>query len=254
MPASACSVTNFTRLTIDQGAAWSIAGNATGLGAIGTIAGFTFNDTIDLTGFVAVNETFNGGKLVLTDAGAKHTATLNIAGSFASGDFQITSDNIDGTDITIPQTASWTGASGDWNTAASWDTNAVPSGVDIAVIAAKGNITVGVAAGKSIPITDVIVGAAGDVLDVEGTLAPTGTVTVKAGHINLGSECHHQGRHDCRPDRLRDHRQWRHIRRRNHSGAIEYRDCWWSAGFCRRAQRVRNWRHGVGGHQPDHGR
>jgi hypothetical protein len=182
------SVTNFTRLTIDQGAAWSIAGNATGLGAIGTIAGFTFNDTIDLTGFVAVNETFSGGKLVLTDAGAKHTATLNIAGSFASGDFQITSDNIDGTNITIPQTASWTGASGDWNTAASWDTNAVPSGVDIAVIAAKGNITVGLAAGKSIPITDVIVGAAGDVLDVEGTLVPTGTVTVKAGHINLGSD------------------------------------------------------------------
>jgi hypothetical protein len=181
------SVTNFTRLTIDQGAAWSIAGNATGLGAIGTIAGFTFNDTIDLTGFVAVKETFNSGKLVLTDALNK-TATLNIAGSFTSGDFQITPDNADGTDITIPQTASWIGASGDWNTAGSWSTKAVPSGVDIAVIAAGGSVTIGVAAGESIPITDVIVGAAGDVLDVEGTLVPTGTVTVNAGHINLGSK------------------------------------------------------------------
>ena len=180
------SVTNFTRLTIDQGAAWSIAGNATGLGAIGTIAGFTFNDTIDLTGFVAVSETFNNGTLVLTDS-ANATATLNIEGAFTSGDFQITSDNIDGTDITIPQTASWTGASGDWNTAASWSTKAVPSGVDIAVIAGTASVTVGVKAGESIPITDVIVGAAGNVLDVEGTLTPSGTVTVNAGHIILGS-------------------------------------------------------------------
>jgi hypothetical protein len=181
------SITNFTRLTIDAGAAWSIAGNAAGLGTIGTIAGFTFNDTIDLTGFVAVSETFNNGKLVLTDA-VKATATLNIAGSFTSGDFQITSDNIDGTDITIPQTIAWTGASGDWNTAANWSTKAVPSGVDTAVIAAGGSVTIGVAAGDSIAITDVLVGAAGDVLDVEGTLVPTGTVTVKAGLINLGSK------------------------------------------------------------------
>ena len=109
------SVTNFARLMIDHGAAWNIAGNATGLGAIGTIAGFTFNDTIDLTGFVAVSETFNSGTLVLTDS-AKATATLNIEGTFTSGDFQITSDNIDGTDITIPQTIAWIGASNDWNT------------------------------------------------------------------------------------------------------------------------------------------
>ena len=128
------SVTNFTRLMIDPGAAWNIAGNATGLGAIGTIAGFTFNDTIDLTGFVAVSETFNSGTLVLTDS-AKATATLNIEGTFTSSDFQITSDNIDGTDITIPQTITWTGASNDWNTSSYWSTKAVPSGVDTAVIA-----------------------------------------------------------------------------------------------------------------------
>lgn len=181
------SVTNFTRLTIDHGAAWSIAGNATGLNAIGTIAGFTFNDTIDLTGFVAVSETFNSGTLVLTDS-AKATATLNIEGAFTSGDFQITSDNIDGTDITIPQTISWIGASGDWNTAASWSTGSVPSGVDTAVIATAGSVTIGVAAGESVVIADVIVGAAGNVLDVEGTLTPSDTVTINTGSINLGSK------------------------------------------------------------------
>ena len=181
------SVTNFTRLTIDHGAAWSIAGNAAGLGAFGTIAGFTFNDTIDLTGFVAVSETFNSGTLVLTDS-AKTTATLNIEGAFTSGDFQITSDNIDGTDITIPQTISWTGASGDWNTAADWSTNSVPSGVDTAVIDVAGGVTIAVSAPENIAIADVIVGAAGDILDVEGTLAPSGTVTIKAGSINLGAK------------------------------------------------------------------
>ena len=181
------SVTNFTRLVIDPGAAWNIAGNATGLGAIGTIAGFTFNDTIDLTGFVAVSETFNSGTLVLTDS-AKATATLNIEGTFTSSDFQITSDNIDGTDITIPQTITWTGASNDWNTSSYWSTKAVPSGVDTAVIASGKSVTIGVAAGESIVVADVIVGAAGDVLDVEGTLTPSGTVTIKAGSINLGSK------------------------------------------------------------------
>ena len=44
------------------------------------------------------------------------------------------------------------------------------------------------AAGESIVVADVIVGAAGDVLDVEGTLTPSGTVTIKAGSINLGSK------------------------------------------------------------------
>ena len=181
------NVTNFTRLTIDHGAAWNIAGNASGLGTIGTIAGFTFNDTIDLTGFVAVSESFNSGTLVLTDS-AKATATLNIEGAFTSGDFQITSDNIDGTNITMPQTISWSGANGDWNTAANWSTKAVPSGVDTAVIAAGKSVTIGVVAGESIAVADVIIGAAGNVLDVEGTLTPSGTVTVNAGSISLGSK------------------------------------------------------------------
>ena len=44
-------------------------------------------------------------------------------------------------------TISWSGANGDWNTAANWSTKAVPSGVDTAVIAAGKSVTIGVVAG-----------------------------------------------------------------------------------------------------------
>ena len=51
------SITNFTSLQFDSGAQWTVTGNslANGLGTI-AISGFTINDTIDLTGFVATSE------------------------------------------------------------------------------------------------------------------------------------------------------------------------------------------------------
>jgi hypothetical protein len=47
------SITNFSTLQFDAGAAWTVSGNdgASGLGTL-SISGFTYGDTIDLTGFI----------------------------------------------------------------------------------------------------------------------------------------------------------------------------------------------------------
>ena len=77
------SITNFGSLQFDAGAAWTVSGNnsASGLGTI-AITGFATDDTIDLTGFVAVSDTFANNTLVLVDAGGDQ-ATLTIEGDFA---------------------------------------------------------------------------------------------------------------------------------------------------------------------------
>ena len=81
-------VTNFTSLVFDTGAAWTVAGNdsANGLGTLG-IGGFTINDTIDLTGFVATSRTFAGNTLTLTAGGGAHE-TLTFQGSLRDRQFR----------------------------------------------------------------------------------------------------------------------------------------------------------------------
>jgi hypothetical protein len=95
------SITNFGSLQIDSGATWTISGNdsASGLGTI-AIAGLTSRDTIDLTGFVAVSDTFANNALVLTDAGGDQT-TLSIQGSFTSAEFHLSSYGATGTSIVL---------------------------------------------------------------------------------------------------------------------------------------------------------
>jgi hypothetical protein len=92
------SITNFSTLAFDGGAAWTVVGNASasGLGGI-TITGFGVGDTIDVTGFAATSETFASNVLTLTE-GASHE-TLIVLGSFTSGDFQISTYNSTGTSI-----------------------------------------------------------------------------------------------------------------------------------------------------------
>jgi Hint domain len=89
------SITNFTSLQFDSGAQWTVTGNslANGLGTI-AISGFTINDTIDLTGFVATSETYVSNALVLTNASNSH-ATLHIQGGFTTADFQVNDTTTD---------------------------------------------------------------------------------------------------------------------------------------------------------------
>ncbi|WP_158933136.1 Hint domain-containing protein [Acidisphaera sp. S103] len=88
-------------MQFDDGAKWTISGNSgtSGLGTI-EIAGFTVNDTIDLTGFVATSKAFVDDTLVLTDAGDDQ-ATLHIQGSFNTNDFQLDTSSGTSTDISV---------------------------------------------------------------------------------------------------------------------------------------------------------
>ena len=95
------SITNFSTLQFDAGAAWTVSGidSASGLGTI-AITGFTNGDTIDLSGFVAISDTFANNMLVLTDAGGAQD-TLAIEGSFTSSSFQLSGDGNGGTDVVV---------------------------------------------------------------------------------------------------------------------------------------------------------
>lgn len=98
---SSTDITNFAALQFDAGAHWTVSGDsaASGLGTM-AITGFTVGDTIDLTGFAAVSETFASNALTLTNAATQH-ATLHIHGTFVSSDFQLASyDGGTGTEIT----------------------------------------------------------------------------------------------------------------------------------------------------------
>ena len=182
------AITQFTTLQFDPGVQWTLVGDTAGLAGTVTIDGFTGNDTIDLTGFAAVSETFASNALVLTDAGSAHV-TLEIQGTFASGDFQLASYGADGTKITqTPRTFSWTGGSGNWNTPGNWDLASVPTSVDIVVNAEAGSNTVTIAAGAVNAIANLTLGAASDTLQVNGRLNVAGTLAINAGTLtDIGS-------------------------------------------------------------------
>jgi hypothetical protein len=69
-------------------------------GFAATIRGLSSNDTVDLSGFLAVSKTFANNTLVLTDAGGAQD-TLTIQGAFTSSSFQLSSDGNNGTNITV---------------------------------------------------------------------------------------------------------------------------------------------------------
>ncbi len=117
---SSAGITNFDTLTFDVGAKWTVVGNtsASGLGTIAVI-GFTLGDTIDLTGFAAVSETFGGNALTLTNAATAH-ATLHIQGAFSTSNFTLSSyAGTAGTGIAFGTSSSGLGhtLSGTYNTA-----------------------------------------------------------------------------------------------------------------------------------------
>jgi Ca2+-binding RTX toxin-like protein len=95
------TVTNFTSLQFDAGAQWIVAGNdsANGLGTLG-ISGFAAGDTIDLTGFMAVTDTFGSNEVTFTNIGGT-TETLNLQGSFNLGNLQFVADGSGGTDVFV---------------------------------------------------------------------------------------------------------------------------------------------------------
>jgi len=163
------SITNFGSLQFDSGARWTVVGTggAAGLGTIG-IGGFTRGDTIDVTGFAAVNKSFANNALVLGDA-SNNTTTLHVQGAFTSDDFHFAPDGTGGTNITMANTLSWIGGSADWNTPANWSLGAVPTSGDNPIIANAGANTVTIGSGGTATMNAVTIGGS-NTLAVIGTL------------------------------------------------------------------------------------
>ncbi|HEY7580750.1 MAG TPA: Hint domain-containing protein, partial [Acetobacteraceae bacterium] len=178
------TITNFSTLQFDPGASWRISGDQIGLGAM-TISGFSSGDIVDLTDFAATGASFGGGALTLTsDSG---TAYLQFVDATNLSDFAFAPDGAGGTDIAgagTGQTLTWANpGGGDWNTPANWSPSLLPTGFDTAVIANPGSNSVTIAAGVTNVVGNLLLNAADNALQIDGSLDVLGAVTIEAGSL-----------------------------------------------------------------------
>jgi hypothetical protein len=87
---------HFSSITFDPGSQWSLEGITRGLA--GVISGFAPGDTITLDGVTATGSNYVGGVLTLEETSG--SATLDLPGTFALGDFQVTNVAA-GTEVTV---------------------------------------------------------------------------------------------------------------------------------------------------------
>lgn len=94
----------FDTIAIDQGASWTLSGDAVGLLNGTHIIGVTSRDTIDLTGTLATSDSFNSSTGVLTLFNASDaeigTLQLDLTTLVAGTSFVVSNDGNGGTDIT----------------------------------------------------------------------------------------------------------------------------------------------------------
>jgi hypothetical protein len=107
---------NFQTVTIDSGAAWTIAATAAGFGGV-TIEGFRAGDKLDLTDVAYAagdTVTLDSGSDVLTVYDSGHTvlATVQLSGDFSGKTFVLSSDGSVGTDIARGPSSQITGTYG----------------------------------------------------------------------------------------------------------------------------------------------
>jgi hypothetical protein len=89
------SFVDFGTVVLDAGAIWTVT---LPTAFTGTISGFAPGDIIDLTGLAATGLSYSGGTLTVLNGGST-VATLNLLGSYSSGDFYLRSDGNGGTEI-----------------------------------------------------------------------------------------------------------------------------------------------------------
>jgi hypothetical protein len=98
------SFTNFGTISFASQASWTIQGDITGLASRETIAGFAKSDTIVLDGFEAVSDSYVAGTGLELINAASTTITLDIVGSFSTGDFSVV-DPVGDTTISLSPNA-----------------------------------------------------------------------------------------------------------------------------------------------------
>ncbi len=81
---------NFSTLTFDQGADWTVAGTQAGLSAIAAITGFEYGDAIVIDNVVEDGFAYANNELTIDEAGG--SVTLNIDGAYTQQDFIVTTD------------------------------------------------------------------------------------------------------------------------------------------------------------------
>ncbi|MEE3502592.1 Hint domain-containing protein [Acidiphilium acidophilum] len=84
------SFTGFNDITFATGASRTLSGDAAGLAAGQTIAGFSGTDVLDLTGFGATSASFVTGTGLVLSNGVT-TETLDLLGTFTTADFTVSS-------------------------------------------------------------------------------------------------------------------------------------------------------------------
>jgi plastocyanin len=171
------SVTNFTSLVFDTDAHWTVRGNdsANGLGGL-AISGFAAGDTIDLTGFIAVNKTFAGNLLTVGD-GVGDFETLAIQGTFSTSNFVLASDGSGGTDISI-QTAPPPAISG---------TSAGQTVADNATLQPFSGVAVTDPNASQSETATITVTSGETPTDADGTLSGAGLTETSAGTYTLAA-------------------------------------------------------------------
>ena len=161
----------------------------------GTITNFTgAHDTIDLTALAFVSgsstATFDTASDKLTVSNGTSTVTLQLgSGTYSTIGFTAVSDGATGTDITIgapAATYAWIGGSADWRTATNWSSGVIPGTAASATIANAGSNTVTISSAESIAVAGVTLSNS-NTLDVAGTLAPTGSISISSALLSVAS-------------------------------------------------------------------
>jgi hypothetical protein len=161
----------------------------------GTITNFTgAHDTIDLTTLAFVSgssiATFDTASDKLTVSNGTNVVTLQLgSGTYSSVGFTAVSDGATGTDIIVgpaPLTYSWIGGSADWRTATNWSSGVIPGTSAVATISNAGSNVVTISSSESISVTGLTL-SNHNTLDVLGTFAPSGDVTVTGARLYLES-------------------------------------------------------------------
>ena len=152
----------------------------------------TAGDAIDLVGVSASSASYSGTTLTINETNGQQLIYNNVSGSVAGDIVEVASDNNGGTLVYwAPPPDIWiTGTTGDWSTAADWQSGVVPGSTDNVVINNTSLVTVtqvtvsGTAVAHSLELNNSTHQFTFGLLNVSGTLT-LDTLTVDNAFLTL---------------------------------------------------------------------